>query len=107
MYTIASSSVANRFRTKIDKDTEENVETNTKKKCFEQRFAEHDLCPFVSNKKVIHHWHLEPDIFKIKSCFSSETTMVLRDESGSTGHKSNYRKSRIIGVCLFACGHNL
>ncbi|XP_071557999.1 cilia- and flagella-associated protein 251-like [Temnothorax nylanderi] len=45
MYTAASPSVADRSQAKINEETE-TIETNAKKKCLEQRFAEHDLCPF-------------------------------------------------------------
>jgi len=47
MYTAASLSI-DRSRETIE-DTE-SIETNVKKKCLEQGFAEHDLCPFVSKK---------------------------------------------------------
>ncbi|XP_077268273.1 cilia- and flagella-associated protein 251 isoform X2 [Temnothorax americanus] len=44
-YATASPSVADRSQIKINEETE-TIETNAKKKCLEQRFAEHDLCPF-------------------------------------------------------------
>lgn len=50
VYTVTSPLIAAQSRAE---DTE-NIETNAKKKCLEQGFAEHDLCPFVSktNKKT-------------------------------------------------------
>lgn len=49
MYITAFPSVAGRSRVTINENME-NTETSAKKICFEQRFAEHDLCPFVSKK---------------------------------------------------------
>lgn len=46
MYIGVSPSIADQSQAE---DTE-NIETNAKKKCLKQGFAEHNLCPFVSKK---------------------------------------------------------
>jgi len=50
MYTAASLSI-DRSRGETTEDSE-SIKTNVKKKCLEQGFAEHDLCPFVSKKDM-------------------------------------------------------